>query len=196
MRVIAISGKAESGKDTIAQELKNILEENNKKVMIIHFADVLKFSCQKYFGWNGEKNTQGRTLLQYVGTELREKNNPNMWVNITKELIYGFGSEFDYVIIPDVRFKEEMRMVKDEFNCFSLRIERYDYDESGTPHKHINKLTEEQRVHKSETELDLYNFDFVIRNNTTLDEAYNKRLLNLQCKIILDRIEVYYSESV
>ena len=42
MRVIAISGKAESGKDIIAQELKNILEENNKKVMIIHFADVLK----------------------------------------------------------------------------------------------------------------------------------------------------------
>ena len=42
MRVIAISGKAESGKDTTAQELRNILEENNKKVMIIHFADVLK----------------------------------------------------------------------------------------------------------------------------------------------------------
>lgn len=196
MRIIAISGKAESGKDTIAQELSNILEENDKKVMIIHFADVLKFSCQKYFGWNGKKDTQGRSLLQYVGTELRERYNPNMWVNITKELIRGFGKEFDYVIIPDTRFKKEMDMIKDEWDGFSLRVERYDYNESGTPYKHVNKLTEEQRAHRSETELDMYNFDFVIRNNTTLDESYNKRLLNLQCKIILDRIEVYYSESV
>ena len=64
MRVIAISGKGESGKDTIAKMLKQQLEEQNYKVMIIHFADVLKFVCRQYFNWNGEKDEHGRTLLQ------------------------------------------------------------------------------------------------------------------------------------
>ena len=110
MRVVAISGKAESGKDTIAKEIKYLLEEQNYKVMIIHFADVLKFVCRQYFDWDGQKDDYGRSLLQQVGTEMREKNNPNMWVNITKELIRGIGAEFDWVLVPDTRFKEEINM--------------------------------------------------------------------------------------
>ena len=128
MKVIAISGKAESGKDTIAKEIKYLLEEQNYKVMIIHFADVLKFVCRQYFDWDGQKDDYGRSLLQQVGTEMREKNNPNMWVNITKELIRGIGAEFDWVLVPDTRFKEEINMLNEYFDCISVRVLRQDID--------------------------------------------------------------------
>ena len=166
MKVIAISGKAESGKDTIAKWLKQQLEEQNYKVMIIHFADVLKFVCRQYFDWNGEKDEYGRTLLQQVGTEMREKNNPNMWVDITRELIKGIGKEFDYVLVPDTRFRAEMDMLKNEFNAFALRVVRYDFDvNQNILMPHVNKLTSEQKNHKSECELDTYRFDYLAINN-------------------------------
>ena len=165
MRVIAISGKAESGKDTIAKEIKYLLEEQNYKVMIIHFADVLKFVCRQYFDWDGQKDDYGRSLLQQVGTEMREKNNPNMWVNITKELIRGIGAEFDWVLVPDTRFKEEINMLNEYFDCTSIRVLRQDINSYGMASDHINHLTNEQRAHKSECDLDDYKFDHFIINN-------------------------------
>lgn len=184
MRVVAISGKAESGKDTIAKEIKQLLEEQNYKVMIIHFADVLKFVCRQYFDWNGEKDEYGRTLLQQVGTEMREKNNPNMWVNITKELIRGIGVEFDYVLVPDTRFKEEIEMLNEYFDCISVRVLRQDIDAYGVTRVHVNHLTDEQRAHKSECDLDDYKFDFFISN----DYYINQDLVNdAALKALCDR---------
>ena len=184
MRVVAISGKAESGKDTIAKEIKYLLEEQNYKVMIIHFADVLKFVCRQYFDWDGQKDDYGRSLLQQVGTEMREKNNPNMWVNITKELINGIGVEFDYVLVPDTRFKEEINMLNEYFDCISVRVLRQDINSDGVASDHINHLTDEQRAHKSECDLDIHKFNYIIinsyyidneaANNTTLEMIWNK----------------------
>ena len=182
MKVIAISGKAESGKDTIAKEIKQLLEEQNYKVMIIHFADVLKFVCHQYFDWNGEKDEYGRTLLQQVGTEMREKNNPNMWVNITKELIRGIGVEFDYVLVPDTRFKEEIEMLNEYFDCVSVRVLRQDIDAYGVTRVHINNLTDEQRAHKSECDLDDYKFDFFISNDYYINhDSVNDVTLKALC---------------
>ena len=184
MKVIAISGKAESGKDTIAKEIKYLLEEQNYKVMIIHFADVLKFVCRQYFDWDGQKDDYGRSLLQQVGTEMREKNNPNMWVNITKELIRGIGVEFDYVLVPDTRFKEEINMLNEYFDCISVRVLRQDIDVYGVTRVHVNHLTDEQRAHKSECDLDNYEFDFFITN----DYHINQDLVNdAALKALCDR---------
>ena len=63
-RVITISGKARSGKDTTALLLKEALEKKGYRVLITHYADLLKFVCKEYFGWNGEKDEEGRTLIQ------------------------------------------------------------------------------------------------------------------------------------
>ena len=189
MKVIAISGKAESGKDTIAKEIKRLLEEQNYKVMIIHFADVLKFACHQYFGWNGEKDEYGRTLLQQVGTEMREKNNPSMWVTITEELILGIGVEFDWVIVPDVRFKKEIDMLTREFNCISVRVLRQDIDSYGEINVHKNHLTDEQRAHKSECDLDIHKFNYIIINSYYIDnEAANNITLEMICNKFIKMI--------
>ena len=189
MKVIAISGKAESGKDTIAKEIKYLLEEQNYKVMIIHFADVLKFVCRQYFDWDGQKDDYGRSLLQQVGTEMREKNNPNMWVNITKELIRGIGAEFDWVLVPDTRFKEEINMLNEYFDCTSIRVLRQDIDFYGMASDHINHLTNEQRAHKSECDLDDYKFDhFIINNYYINNDDINNITLKALCSGIIKMI--------
>lgn len=192
MKVIAISGKAESGKDTIAKEIKQLLEEQNYKVMIIHFADVLKFVCRQYFNWNGEKDEYGRTLLQQVGTEMREKNNPNMWVSITEELIRGIGREFDWVIVPDTRFKKEINMLNENFDCVLLRILRQDVDSYGIVSDHVNHLTDEQRAHKSECDLDDYKFNHIIINNYYINnDDINDIALKALCSGIIKVINQY-----
>lgn len=43
MKIIAISGKAQHGKDTTAGFLKSTLEADGYKVQVAHYADLLKY---------------------------------------------------------------------------------------------------------------------------------------------------------
>ena len=70
MKVITISGKAQNGKDTTAGLLKAALEADGYKVLITHYADLLKYICKQFFGWDGQKDDAGRHILQYVGTDI------------------------------------------------------------------------------------------------------------------------------
>lgn len=166
MKIIALSGKAESGKNFYANLLKNYIEDNfNEKVCLIAFADVLKHTAKTYFGWNGEKDDVGRSLLQKVGTELREKNNPDIWTNITCDLIKFMSSEYNWFVVTDVRFERELLALMMRFpQVYPVRIERFSVDvdlsngkiilSEKTIHPYKNHLTNEQRHHRSETELD------------------------------------------
>ena len=49
MKVIAISGKAQNGKDTTAGLLKSALEADGYKVLITHYADLLKYICKQFW---------------------------------------------------------------------------------------------------------------------------------------------------
>ena len=181
MNIIALSGKAESGKNYYANLLKNYIERSfNEKVCLIAFADVLKHTAKAYFGWNGEKDEAGRSLLQKVGTELREKNNPDIWTNITCDLIKFMSSEYEWFIVTDVRFERELLTLRMRFpQVYPVRIERFSvevdpidgkillYEKAIRPYK--NHLTDEQRQHNSETELDNYqNWYEVIYNYTVI----------------------------
>ena len=157
--VYTISGKAQHGKDTFANLLKKGLEEEGYRVCIIHFADYLKFVCKEYFEWNGKKNTEGRTILQTIGTNLARANNPNIWANVTSEFIKAFKTEFDFFLIPDCRFPNEVETMKKLFNSRSIKIERMLFD---------NGLTPEQKSHISETALDEYKMDYGIQNQNNM----------------------------
>ena len=65
MSVIMISGKAESGKDFTASILKEELEKKGRKILIVHYADYLKFIAKEYFGWDGVKDEKGRNIFAY-----------------------------------------------------------------------------------------------------------------------------------
>jgi hypothetical protein len=48
MKVCCISAKARHGKDTAAAMMAEYLEKQGYRVLITHFADLLKFICTKF----------------------------------------------------------------------------------------------------------------------------------------------------
>ena len=156
MKVICISAKARHGKDTVAELLKESLENKGNKVLITHFADLLKYICKTFFGWNGEKDEKGRTLLQYIGTDVVGKKRPSYWVDFLVDFLKLFEMEWDYVVIPDCRYPIEISKVKEIFDTALLRVERPNFD---------NGLTEAQKNHPSEVDMDNYDFDYIIYND-------------------------------
>lgn len=162
MLVITLSGKAEAGKDYSAKFIKEFWEKKGKSVLIIHYADYLKYVCKQYFDWNGEKDVEGRALLQRVGTDIARRKMPNIWVDVVINFIKAFGEPYDIILIPDCRFPNEIQCVRESFpeNSLAINVVR-----SG----HENALTKDQRNHPSETALDDYPFDFRIVAESGLD---------------------------
>ena len=160
MKVICISGHAQHGKDTVAQIMRKTLWGYGKRVLIIHYADLLKFMCKQLFGWNGEKDEKGRTLLQYVGTDIVRSKNHDFWVNYIIDILSLFDGEWDYVLIPDCRFPNEVNTMKQKgFDVTHLRVIRHGFD---------NGLTDDQLSHASETAINELAPDSIINNDGNL----------------------------
>lgn len=166
---IIISGKAGSGKDTVAQYMKELLEKHNKNVLVIHYGDAVKWVLREFFNWDGKKDAVGRTLLQRIGTDVVRATYPNFWTGIVVGLLKSFEpySDFDVALVPDARFPNEVDIALENLqNCVAVRVERHNPD--GTVWENPN-LTEEQRQHPSEISLDCYAFDYVIHNDEDLE---------------------------
>lgn len=155
-KIICVSGKAQHGKDTTAAWLKLSLVNKGYKVLLIHYADLLKFICKTYFEWNGEKDDEGRTLLQRVGTDVVRTQDPNYWVDSVIKVLSFFPGEWDYVIIPDCRFPNEITVMQKEYPTYHVRVSR-------SP-DWVSPLSIEQQNHPSETALDNFGYDLLIKN--------------------------------
>ena len=158
--VILLSGKAQSGKDYIANIMKQQFEENGNKVLVTHYADLLKYILKTFFNWDGKKDKKGRDLLQRVGTDVIRKKMPDYWVNFISQMISFFPNEWNYILIPDTRFPNEIEVMQKnpDVNVITIRINRVNF----TP-----QLTLEQQQHPSETSLDEYDFDYYVSNDGT-----------------------------
>lgn len=174
MKVITISGHAEAGKDTVAKQIKKQLcdFQFNKRVIIIHYADLLKYICKQYFGWDGKKDEDGRALLQHIGTDIVRNKDENFWVSFVSKILEMFENEWDYVLIPDCRFPNEATTMKCEFDALNICVIRPGYQ---------NHLTAEQRMHPSETAMDDFKFDYVINNPGTEGLADNVKEFIRRC---------------
>lgn len=168
MKVICISAKAQHGKDTSALILKELYEARGKKVLITHFADLLKYICRQYFNWDGNKDETGRSLLQHIGTDVVGAQEPAFWAEFIVKILKFFENEWDYVIIPDCRYPVEVATLERTFETTVLRIERPNFD---------NGLTDSQKNHLSEVSMDHYAFDTIVYNKGSLDEL-KAELLN------------------
>lgn len=162
MKVITISGKAQNGKDTTANLLKDALEDEGYTVLIAHNADLLKYICKQFFGWNGEKDEYGRHILQYVGTDVIREQCPDYWVNFLIDVAKLFPDEWDYMLVPDCRFPNEIDRLRGAgLDPIHIRVVRGGFN---------SPLTPEQQSHPSETALDNVKPDFYINNCGSLDD--------------------------
>jgi hypothetical protein len=166
--IVGISGKAQSGKDTVGAILVN-----KHGFIRVASADALKRIAMRTFNWDGAKDARGRKFLQDLATAVRGYD-PDFWINITFQEIERQQKnnntyplqEHDFVI-TDVRYTNEADYLK-KAGAILLRIER-----GGI----------ELFDHESETQLDNYEgFDYLISNNGTI-EGLEERVA-----VILDRI--------
>ena len=159
-QIFLISGLAQHGKDSTAMFLKQKL---NGKSLIVHNADYLKYICKQYLNWDGTKNKESRTMLQKIGTEkIRiEFKKPLYWIEKVCDIIEIFYNEFDYFLIPDIRYENEIFLPKARFPNMvtTIRVNRIGFD---------NGLTEKQKNHISETSLNNFEFDYTIESKSGL----------------------------
>jgi len=165
LTVCCISAKARHGKDTAAEMLKEYLEGHGQRVLITHFADLLKFICKQFFCWDGNKDENGRTLLQHIGTDVIGAKRPGYWAEFIVDILKMFEKEWDYVLIPDCRYPIEISTMKNNFETVLLRVERPCFD---------NGLTAEQKKHPSEVDMDNYPYDATVYNEGSLNDFKKK----------------------
>lgn len=139
------------------------VDGNYCPVLVAHYGDLVKYVCKTFFGWNGEKDEYGRTLLQKVGTDAIRAKRPDYWVSFVADIMSFFPGEWDYVLIPDCRFPNEVDYIRNTgFSTVHLRVVRDGF---------VSPLTPEQQAHPSELEL----FPFLDTNHIII--AHNKQMV-------------------
>ena len=164
VKLYLISGKARHGKDTFSGYLKEVYEENNKKVIVTQLSKYIKYYAREMTGWNLTEEDKPRELLQNLGTNIiREQlGKEDLFIKRMIDDIDIFSCFYDAIIISDVRLKKEIDDLRESFpNLVSVNIFRPDFD---------NGLTEEQKKHKTEIDLDDYDKFNEQVINTTLEE--------------------------
>jgi hypothetical protein len=176
--IIGLSGYAQVGKDTVAQ----ILVEDYGYTRI-GFADIIKkaayildpiitldgmrlaHAVEKY-GWETSKQVpEVRRILQVLGSEVgRELIDPQIWVELTMHSVHPD----DKIVISDVRFKNEAEEIKWKQGKI-WRITRIDKDAP------VN-------VHRSETDMDSWNFDQYVSNNGNIEDLKEEIALIMRAK--------------
>ena len=152
-KIIVISGKASSGKSLSA----NIIKNNTSNTVLLAYADYLKMYAKNICGWDGNEKDKPRELLQQLGVELiKNKIDEKMLINRIIEDIKVYSYFYDYIVITDARFPNEIEDIKKEFdNVISIRINREKYN-----------LDKKYQNHSTETGMNEYNnYDYIIDNN-------------------------------
>lgn len=162
--IILIAGRARSGKSTLAKYLQTEYENQNKKVIISPYTKYLKKYIEEITEQEITEENKPRDLLQQISSKIikGELNDNNFFIRRQIEDIHFYSYFADVILIPDVRFKEEIEKIKESFsNVVSIGVIRSDY---------ISDLTEEQQQDITETSLDNYhNYDYEINNNSKVD---------------------------
>ena len=160
--IILLSGKAQHGKDSSAKFIQEALGD---RAIILHFADLLKMIAKKYLSWDGSKDPKGRTLLQWLGTDRvrKEMGWCGYWAERTCDFIEILSQKYEYFLIPDCRFPNEVTIPENRFKNYKVslvRIVRKNFD---------NGLSKEQQQHPSEISLDNYTPDYIIESEGGLE---------------------------
>lgn len=144
--IIALSGYAQSGKDTTADIL--VREFGFTRIA---FADKLKEVAHRLHYWNGSKDDIGRLHLQVLGQVLREELGDDVWVRAA----FKDHVEVKNYVVSDCRYQNEASFIT-ELGGEIWRVWRPGYTA-------VNG-------HISETNLDNWPFDRTIHNTgTTLE---------------------------
>ncbi len=170
MKIFVIGGKAKSGKNTFGEKLKKHLIDYGYKPCIMHITEPLYTYAKNYFMYDAKNDEKPREFLQKMGTEIiKEKmGKKEFLLNRLYEDIEILSNFFDSFIITDARLIHEFESIKEKYqDVVLIKLERKNYND---------KLTEEERNHITEKEIDMYNnFDYTVKNKK-LDDLKTQAL--------------------
>lgn len=151
---IAISGKMCSGKSTLTKKIIEYFEKKeNIQFTKYSFASGVYKIARELFGMT----TKNRDLLTSIGYNMRLIDK-NIWIKDTLNSIKK--NRHNFVIIDDLRFKNELNHIKTEFFLIRLNISKEEQlnrlkkTYPNTYQNHLNNLT-----NISETDLDNINLN-------------------------------------
>ena len=158
MRLFLISGKAGSGKNEVA----GIIKEYLPKTVITSLSKYIKLFAIEMTEWKyDDENNKPRTFLQTMGDELRSIDQ-NFLTKRIYEDIDLYKKYYDNVVLSDVRLINELFYFKEKENIEVITI-RVNSLESK------RELSNEEKNHLTEIELDNYEFDYIIENDFNSD---------------------------
>ena len=155
MNLYLITGKAGSGKDYLANKLKERLDN----VVITRLSKYIKIIAIELGLWDGNEDNKPREFLQNTGDLMRAIDTNFLTKRILDDIKIYKELGINNVIISDVRLINEINYLKSsEYNVITIRVN------SDTSNR---VLTDSEKNHITETELDNYNdFDYIVdRNN-------------------------------
>ncbi len=158
MRVFLIAGKAGSGKSEVAKIIKNYYEKLKEKTVITEYSKYLKLYAKEMLDWDGNNQNKPRDFLQEMGLFIRENlKQKDLLIKRMKTDMLVYEHFFKNVVISDVRYPEEIILMKEDYpKAISILVVN---DLEDSP------LTIKQARHKTEHALDNYEgFDYVIHN--------------------------------
>jgi dephospho-CoA kinase len=168
MKVIIISGKARTGKSTVANIMKEYFDEKGLKTIILAYARYIKMFAKDVSNWDGSEEAKPRALLQEIGTDIiRKKIDNDFFVRRMTEDIKLYSYFMDVAIISDARFIDEIEYIKKHFkNTITINIVKSNLE---------TDLTKKEQTHPSETSLDNYNkYDYILDNDGSIEELKEK----------------------
>ena len=197
--VIGFIGKAQAGKDTCSSMAQKFLSENDIELTHFAFADLLKKQCKDIAYWDGEKDDEGRILLQTFSAPIKryanylsEKYPDNEFYQDMKNGAYYAANTLRDIrnhpnmlfSITDMRFMDEITLFnsKPDIDLVTIRVKRFNPD--GTVF--TGGLSPEALADRSENELNDYQEDYTIINDGTLDDL-DAKVRKVIYDIFLDR---------
>jgi hypothetical protein len=176
IKLIGITGRKFSGKDTLGNFLVN--EYGYERMA---YADALKECVRAIFDFDDDQlygsrkeeiddywQLTPRQVLQFVGTdlfrnhihELMPEMGKNIWINVLKRKISNKLKKNPNVkiVVTDIRFPNELDTIK-ELGGITIKLERNNLLSSDT--------------HESEILIDNLKTDYVLSNNSTVEQLYN-----------------------
>lgn len=157
--IIMLSGKAQSGKDTIAKIIASEMQYGIEDplnddyrffshVAKIGFADLLKSLCARNHGYKNKK--EDREILLRVGDEMREQD-PDAFVKPVAHFVEVYRDMgYGVIVVTDTRYQNEYDYMN-EYSCglpYVIRIN------STNGHNGISEFTKNHPSEQLEVEYD------------------------------------------
>ena len=154
MKVFLIAGKAGCGKDEVAKLIKSKLDNT----VITSLSKYIKLFALEWTDWNGNEDNKPREFLQTMGDKLRAIDKDYLTKRIYEDIEVYKKEEISNIVVSDVRLVNEINYFKNKSNLEVITI-RVNCENSK------RCLTDNEKCHITETELDKYNeFDYIIDN--------------------------------